>query len=162
MSTTGDAAAAGGPWTRRSSLSVRQLLRLSLQQARFQERGFAPADPSSQQVLESIGQTFIRAYNAAVVSRDAGAILPFIGSVNETERGFAVEGAAMGAAIADAFSFRKLLLPRLYRGLRIRLRLPCSCWRGLGTRTGAVAPAQNLRGTRPAASLARLRRARLP
>jgi len=112
VSTTGDAAAAGGlSCARRSPLTVRRLLRLSLEQARFQARGFAAADPSRQLALETIGQTFIRGYNAALLARNAEAVLPFINSVSRTERGFAVEGAAMGAAIADAVSFRKLLLP---------------------------------------------------
>lgn len=112
MSNTGDVAAAGGPsWTRYSSFSVRRLLRLSLEQALFQARGFAAADPSRQLALETIGQTFIRGYNAALAARNAEAVLPFINSVSQPVRGFAVEGAAMGAGIADALSFRKTLLP---------------------------------------------------
>lgn len=111
MRTTGDAAAADGlSSTGHASFSVRRLLGLSLEQARFQVRGFAAADPSRQAALETIGQTFIRGYNAALVARNADAVLPFISSVSQAERGFAVEGAAMGAAIADAISFRASLL----------------------------------------------------
>ena len=110
MSMAGDAAAAGGPLSARY-FPLRRLLGLSLEQASFQARGFAGADPSRQLVLETIGQTFIRGYNAALMARNAEAVLLFINNVSPTERGFAVEGATMGAAIADALSFRKLLLP---------------------------------------------------
>lgn len=112
MSVTGDVAAAGEPpRTRPSSLSLRRLLSLAPDQASFQARGFASADPQRQLALETIGQTFIRGYNAALLAPDAQAVLSFTNGVSPTERGFAAEGAAMGAAIADAVSFRKSLLP---------------------------------------------------
>lgn len=58
-----------------------------------------------------IGQTFIRGYNTALLAPHARAVLSFTSGVPPTERGFAAEGAAMGAAIADAVSLRKPLLP---------------------------------------------------
>ncbi len=112
MSATGHAATAGAvSRIRFSSFSVRRLLTLSLEEARFQIRGFPAADPSRQSALETIGQTFIRGYNAALLARNAEAALSFTNGVSPAARGFAAEGAAMGAAIADAVSFRKSLFP---------------------------------------------------
>jgi enediyne biosynthesis protein E3 len=110
MRIAADAAEAGGLSLARY-LPLRQHLRLSLEQATFQARGFGVADPSRQLALETIGQTFIRGYNAALVARDAGAVLQFVGGISPLLRGFAAEGAAMGAAIADTLSFGKPLLP---------------------------------------------------
>jgi hypothetical protein len=82
-----------------------------LEQANFQARGFAAADPSRQLALQTIGRTFIRGYNAALMARDVEAVMQLVSSIPVAQRGFAAEGAAMGAAIADSISFRKLLLP---------------------------------------------------
>lgn len=111
MSPASEAAAAGTlPSSRHWPISVRRLLSLSPEQANFQTRGFAAADPSRQLALETIGQTFIGGYNAALLARSAEAALLFATGVSAAERGFAVEGAVMGAAIADAVSFRQSLL----------------------------------------------------
>lgn len=114
MSTTGHVTAAG-----RLEGSVRQLLSLSLEEARFQTRGFAAADPAKQLALETIGQTFIKGYNAAVAAPNAEAVLRSINGILQAELGFAVEGAAMGAAVADAVSFRKSLLPACIEAFRL-------------------------------------------
>jgi hypothetical protein len=112
LSATGHIAAANmPPWIHYSTLPVRQLLRLSPDQASFQIRGFAGASPSSQSALEMIGQTFIGGYNTAILSHDVRDVLQYVSGIPSAERGFAVEGAAMGTAVADALPFRKPLLP---------------------------------------------------
>ena len=111
MSATEDIAAASiSPWIHYSTLPVRRLLRLSPDQASFQIRGFAGASPSSQSALEMIGRIFIGGYNTAILAHDVRDVLQYIGDIPSAERGFAVEGAAMGAAVADALPFRKSLL----------------------------------------------------
>jgi hypothetical protein len=111
LSVTGEIAAASTPpWMHYSTLPVRWLLRLSPDQASFQARGFAVANPSSQSALELIGQTFIDGYNAALAARNVEAVSRFVSSIAPAERGFAAEGAAMGAAINDALRFRQSLL----------------------------------------------------
>ncbi|MBR1031472.1 DUF1702 family protein [Bradyrhizobium liaoningense] len=111
MSDTGDITTASRPpWIRYSTLPIRRFLSLSADQATFQVRGFAAADPSSQSALEVIGQTFIGGYNSAILSRDIRDVLQHVSRIPALERGYAAEGAAMGAAVADALSFRATLL----------------------------------------------------
>lgn len=92
--------------THRSSWWV-QFLALKSDQASFAVRGFRPAGPEQQQLLEAIGEAFIAGYNAALVSDDIKEIWRFIDTIQVGLRGFAAEGAAMGAAISDTFSIRR-------------------------------------------------------
>jgi hypothetical protein len=91
---------------RRLRRAVLQRLALSEAEASFAARGFRAADPAARQRLEHIGATFIRGYNCALVS---DSVLEAAGVVERAGAGlggFAAEGAAMGAAIADAASLR--------------------------------------------------------
>jgi enediyne biosynthesis protein E3 len=98
-------------WVRYSPPLIRQLLRLSLDEASFKSRGFAASTPTKQATLEGIGRTFIGGYNAALTATKVEDIVQYIRDISSTERGFAVEGAAMGAAVSDALPFRRSLLP---------------------------------------------------
>jgi hypothetical protein len=95
-----------------------RLLSLSPSQARFQTRGFAGSDPETQLALENIGQTFIGGYNSALAARDVDAVLDYVGTIPAAERGFATEGAVMGAAVIDALPFRRPLLPTCIAAFR--------------------------------------------
>jgi hypothetical protein len=92
---------------------VRRLLRLSPDEAAFETRGFAVADPLRQSALEETGRAFIGGYNVALSTMRVANIIEHVDGVSTTHRGFAVEGAAMGAAIADALQMRGHLLAGL-------------------------------------------------
>jgi hypothetical protein len=89
---------------------MRRFLTLSLDEAKFTKRGFRASDPARQAALESIGETFLRGYNAALNGNEPNDILPLVLAMPPSRRGFAAEGAAMGFAIADALPFAQ---PRL-------------------------------------------------
>jgi enediyne biosynthesis protein E3 len=96
---------------RRTTLLVRRLLTLSLDHAEFSIRGFTACEPSRRSALEKIGRCFLGAYNAALVADEVTEIAEYVGRTAQADRGFAVEGAAMGAAVGDAVRFRQQLLP---------------------------------------------------
>jgi enediyne biosynthesis protein E3 len=110
IAASGIGAPAAPSWTHYSTLPFRHLLRLSLKQASFERRGFFCLDPSAQSALEAIGRVFIGGYNEAITARDTGIVLRHISAISPAERGFAVEGASMGAAVADSLPFRQTLL----------------------------------------------------
>lgn len=95
----------------RSLFSIGTVLGLALKEASFQRRGFKAEKSLARQTLEKAGETFINGYNAALVAGDADAIVQTVSSVPLPQRGFAVEGAAMGIAIVDSLPFRRPLLP---------------------------------------------------
>jgi hypothetical protein len=108
MSVTPDLGTVIAPsWFRHSTRPLRRLLSLSLAEASFRTRGFAGADLSKRLALEATGETFIGGYNAALLAYRPEDILFHIDGVAPARRGFAVEGAAMGHAIADMLPFRK-------------------------------------------------------
>ena len=84
---------------------VRGLLKLSPAEALFETRGFPKSNTLSQSTLEQIGRVFIGGFNASLAARDLGAVLQYVGGIPVAERGFAAEGATMGAAVADAVPF---------------------------------------------------------
>jgi enediyne biosynthesis protein E3 len=88
-----------------SSLLAR-LLRINLQEAAFDRRGFTCKDPAVRARLENIGRVFLGGYHAALQENDQRALAK---NLDRTERelcGFAYEGAAMALALKDAISFR--------------------------------------------------------
>jgi hypothetical protein len=102
-----------------STLPVRRLLSLSLDhQARFRTLKFTGSIPSRQSALETIGRTFIGGYNAALAANSVEDIIQYISGIPPAERGFAVEGTVMGAAIVDALPFRRLLLPACIKAFK--------------------------------------------
>ena len=102
-------------WPRAPLRPLRRLLRLSLDQALFEARGFAACPSPRRLALEAVGATFIGGYNAALAADTIDEVLRHIAAFAPAQRGFAAEGAAMGVAVADALPFRK---PRLDAYLR--------------------------------------------
>jgi enediyne biosynthesis protein E3 len=96
---------------------VRRLLRLSPEQASFETRGFAVGNASRQSALEEIGRTFIGGYNIALSTARLSSVVDYVGRVAADNRGFAVEGAAMGAAVVDALEIRGTFLAALLEAL---------------------------------------------
>jgi hypothetical protein len=96
---------------------VRRLLRLSSEQASFQTRGFAAGEASRQSALEEIGRTFIGGYNVALSTTRLSSVVDYVGGTAAGNRGFAVEGAAMGAAVVDALEIRGRFLAALLEAL---------------------------------------------
>ena len=92
---------------------VRRLLRLSRDEAGFETRGFAAADPLRRSALEEAGRAFIDGYNVALSTTRVESIVEHVDGVSAANRGFAVEGAAMGAAIVDALQMGGHLLAAL-------------------------------------------------
>lgn len=86
---------------------IHKLLGLSPDEASFRRRGFNGANPASRLALETAGKTFIGGYNTALEADRAEDVLQHVNRVPRDLRGFAVEGAAMGAAIADVLPFRR-------------------------------------------------------
>jgi hypothetical protein len=111
VSTTNGIGALGAPsWLRQSTRPLQRFLRLSLDEADFRIRKFYSADPSRQQALELAGKTFIGGYNEALAADSTNDVVRHVHRVAPELRGFAVEGAAMGFAIADILPFRTMSL----------------------------------------------------
>jgi hypothetical protein len=83
---------------------------LSESVASFDARGFHKGDEPSRRRLEHIGKIFIAGFNGALVATDIGAVSASFDALDRDHVGFAIEGAAMGAAIADVLcpGFRRL------------------------------------------------------
>jgi hypothetical protein len=96
---------------------VRRLLRLSPGQASFATRGFTVGNPSRQGALEEIGRTFIGGYNIALSTTRLSSVVDHVARVPADNRGFAAEGAAMGAAVVDALEIRGTFLAALLEAL---------------------------------------------
>ncbi|MGJ4941460.1 DUF1702 family protein [Bradyrhizobium sp. HKCCYLS1011] len=91
---------------------VRRILKLSLADALFETRGFMSSNVASQSKLERIGRVFIGGFNASLAAGDLVAVLRYIDGIPLAERGFAVEGATMAAAVVDALPFSRSMLPQ--------------------------------------------------
>lgn len=98
------------PWV---TSPVRRFLRLSPNEANFETRGFAAADPLRQLALEEAGRAFIGGYNVALSTTRVASIVEYVDGLAAANRGFAVEGAAMSAAIVDALQIPGHLLAAL-------------------------------------------------
>lgn len=89
----------------------RALVRLPLSLADFEKRGFRLDRPHERAVLEQHATSFLTGFNlAAAHQRDVHTALS---GVDERERGFAYEGAAMYAAFRDLMALRGA--PALHR-----------------------------------------------
>ncbi|MBR1147545.1 DUF1702 family protein [Bradyrhizobium sp. AUGA SZCCT0431] len=102
-------------WVGRSIRPLRRLLSLSYDEASFERRGFVEIDPTKRLALEATGHAFIGGYNAALTADHLDDALQHVDTVTPSRRGFAVEGAAMGFAIADALPLQKPNLPHFLR-----------------------------------------------
>lgn len=74
---------------------------MSLEEATFARRGFAPSGEAKQERLERAGKTFLHGYNASLEDDDAGSLAAKLDEVDIEYRGFAFEGAAMGLRLQD-------------------------------------------------------------
>lgn len=95
----------------------RGLFRLRPQEASFDVRGFQAGSAEMRARLEHIGETFIGGFNRALGAELPTELREAFEAVAPEDRGFAVEGAAMGCAIADAVMFG---------GHRLRSWLACT------------------------------------
>ncbi|MEU6405184.1 DUF1702 family protein [Streptomyces sp. NPDC046985] len=110
------------------------------------ERGFHRKSPEAQELLETVGRRFLEGYGHAVGARSTTEAEDRLEAIEQRFRGFAYEGAGMGAAMLDG-------LPGLGRGHVDRLlagrggpheymvyvgvgwamaRLPRACWPDVG------------------------------
>jgi hypothetical protein len=89
------------------------LFALSTSQAHFSTRGFTASEPKQRVHLETIGATFVTGYNLALTQAEPGVLRGALQSMPSERRGFLVEGAAMGAAVADAVAPGRRRLPSL-------------------------------------------------
>jgi hypothetical protein len=80
----------------------RTLFTLRAIEASFVAREFLVSDVGVQRALERVGEIFIAGFNRSIMEGDSKSLWRFIDSVDADHRGFAVEGAAMGAGIVDA------------------------------------------------------------
>ncbi|MFH9426158.1 DUF1702 family protein [Streptomyces sp. NPDC017529] len=87
----------------------RRLLTPSVTQTLLETRGFHRKSPDAQRLLETIGARFLEGYGHAVAASTVDEAERGLEAVPERFRGFAYEGAGMGAAMRDA-------LPGLGRG----------------------------------------------
>jgi hypothetical protein len=79
----------------------RMLLGLSLEEASFEKRGFAPTEPARQSWLEDIGRTFLHGYLTALELTSTANLTERLELVDRESRGFAYEGAAMSLLLQD-------------------------------------------------------------
>lgn len=79
----------------------RRLLGISPEEATFKRRGFHDRAPERTRRLEQVGRTFLHGYHAALADEEPEALASRLELVEETFRGFAYEGAAMGLALRD-------------------------------------------------------------
>ncbi|CAM5249967.1 DUF1702 family protein [Streptomyces griseomycini] len=80
----------------------RRILTPALSSTSLEVRGFRRKDPEAQELLETIGRSFLEGYGQIVEAPDPQAAEPRLEAVPRRFRGFAYEGAAMGCSIMDA------------------------------------------------------------
>ncbi|MGJ5894228.1 DUF1702 domain-containing protein [Streptomyces sp. V2] len=80
----------------------RRILTPALSSTSLEVRGFRKKNPAAQELLETIGRSFLEGYGQIVAAPDARAAEPRLEAIPRQFRGFAYEGAAMGCTIMDA------------------------------------------------------------
>jgi hypothetical protein len=80
---------------------IQRMLSIPERETRVSRRGFHVRDAAVAERLESIGQTFLRGYHAALADRGGAALARSLYSVHAEMQGFAFEGAAMGLTLLD-------------------------------------------------------------
>ncbi|HXV93488.1 MAG TPA: DUF1702 family protein [Pseudonocardia sp.] len=120
----------------------RRLLTPDVSETTLDRRGFHKKSPEAQELLETVGRSFLDGYAAAVEARSAAEAEEKLEEVPRAFRGFAYEGAGMGAAMLDGLSpgrgrrVAELLAGRgdrhvymVYVGIGWAMaRLPRFCW----------------------------------
>jgi enediyne biosynthesis protein E3 len=77
------------------------LLRIETAEVTFSRRGFLTTTSAAQGRLESVGKNFLRGYHAALRDADPNRLAEVLESIEQADRGFAYEGAAMALALLD-------------------------------------------------------------
>jgi enediyne biosynthesis protein E3 len=100
------AAAGGMPY------GWRRLLALTPATVDFDRRGFRTTSVAARATLEAAAGAFVVGFNRTLAMPGAG--VPELADLPEHRRGFAVEGAAMAAAMLDLVALRQRRLPALH------------------------------------------------
>lgn len=96
----------------------RRILTPSVVECSLERRGFHRKNAAAQENLETVGAMFLRGYAHAVEAGDQAEAREWLEEVPARWRGFAYEGAGMGAAVLDGLPFgRSDNLVRLLEGL---------------------------------------------
>lgn len=82
----------------------RRVLTPNVRECSLARRGFHRKDATAQELLETVGASFLRGYAHAVEARCAAEAQEWLEDVPARFRGFAYEGAGMGAAMLDGLS----------------------------------------------------------
>jgi hypothetical protein len=83
----------------------RRLLTPDTSEATLEKRGFHRKNAAAQELLETIGRSFLGGYGDAVETDRPDDLAARLDPVAERFRGFAYEGAAMGLAVRDGLPF---------------------------------------------------------
>ncbi len=83
----------------------RRILTPDVSETKLDVRGFHKKNPAAQELLETVGKTFLDGYAVAVESRDAAEVEERLDQITPQFRGFAYEGAGMGLAMLDGLPF---------------------------------------------------------
>jgi len=83
----------------------RSLFRIEMREASLAGRGFVASNDAVRRHLEQIGETFLIGFNEGLlVESDMAPLWRLVETICLDRRGFAVEGLAMGVALADALT----------------------------------------------------------
>jgi hypothetical protein len=83
----------------------RRILTPNVSATSLDKRGFNKKSPAAQELLETVGRTFLTGYAYAVEARTIAEAEERLDTVPTQFRGFAYEGAGMGFAVLDALPF---------------------------------------------------------
>ncbi|MER7760773.1 DUF1702 family protein [Streptomyces sp. NPDC097619] len=94
----------------------RRVLTPNVRETHLDRRGFHVKNPEAKHQLETVGCTFLQGYAYAVEARSAAEAEEWLETVPRAYRGFAYEGAGMGAVMLDALSGSDKRLSGLLEG----------------------------------------------
>lgn len=95
----------------RFPLRLSRFVRLDLDEASFDRRGFPVGKRVAAENLEKIGKAFLEAANEALRAPSVSAVVRYVEGVAPDLRGFSVEGATFGMALADGLDWGADRLP---------------------------------------------------
>ncbi|MGX8280181.1 DUF1702 family protein [Streptomyces sp. PBSH9] len=82
----------------------RRVLTPNVRETRLETRGFHIKDAEAKHQLETVGTSFLQGYAYAVEARSASQAVDWLETVPRAFRGFAYEGAGMGAVMLDSLT----------------------------------------------------------
>ncbi|MEO3977613.1 DUF1702 family protein [Streptomyces sp. CAU 1734] len=94
----------------------RRVLTPNVRETQLETRGFHVKDPAAKHQLETVGATFLQGYAYAVEARSAAEAEEWLETVPVAHRGFAYEGAGMGAVMLDSLTGGSKRLTGLLEG----------------------------------------------